>query len=273
MQVNSPYGRTGRRTTIEFDGACLAVISDIHGNLPALEVAVQDAFRRGAQLILCAGDVVGYGPWPQSCIDYLQDREVRSVQGNYDRGVGEGLPDCGCVYRSPREEQTGRASLEWTSHAVSDAGRLWLKELPFALDIAGPGGQLRVTIFHGSLRRVNEYLYADRPQKSLAGALEGWTAPVAVCGHTHIPYSRTLPGHRLLVNCGSVGRPRHGHPTCTYALLHLDRIPSLGSDDSPDTSVAHIVEAPYASARASSAVLASGLPEDFAAMLRTGQGG
>jgi len=163
---------------------------------------------------------------------------------------------------------------------VDAPGRQWLRELPFALDVITPHGAPHVTVFHGSLRRLNEYLHADRPEGSLAGALSACTAPVVVCGHTHIPYVRRLPGGVDLINCGSVGRPRHGRPACTYALLRIHDRPDErtggrtgGRTDGRSGAEAEIVEVSYESGRASSAVLASGLPEDLAATLRTGQGG
>lgn len=247
---------------------------DIHGNLPALDAVVRDARRRGAQALVSTGDVVGYGPWPQGCIDYLQELGIPVVQGNYDRGVGEGLPDCGCAYRTPREHVSGQLSLEWTSRTVSASGRDWLRGLPFALEIARPGEGPLAVVFHGSLRRVNEYLHADRPLRTLARLFEGEAAPVAVCGHTHIPYVRPLPGGRTLVNCGSAGRPRHGNPAASYALLHFAANGQEGPAGAAGRAFPQVqlIQVHYEAGRASAAVLASGLPDDFAATLRTGRG-
>jgi len=85
---------------IGYEGHRLAVVGDIHGNLPALQAALHDAKQRGAGLVVSTGDIVGYGPWPQGCIDLLREHGVPVAQGNYDRGVGEGLADCGCAFRS-----------------------------------------------------------------------------------------------------------------------------------------------------------------------------
>lgn len=266
------FGRTGIRLRVPFQGDKLAVIGDVHGNLPALFAALHDAGRRGAELVVSTGDIVGYGPWPQACIDLLRERCIQAAQGNYDRGVGEGLPDCGCAYRTARERETGQLSLSWTTSAVSESGRRWLRDLPFALEIVDNDGRPLALVFHGSPRRVNEYLHVDRPLGSLGALLSGEAAPVAVCGHTHVPYVRSLPGNRVLVNAGSTGRPRQGSPVAIYAMIHLGRLDSGALPAAQPPEVAQLIEVPYEVDRAAAAVLASGLPEEFAVLLRTGQG-
>ncbi|MDP2872354.1 MAG: metallophosphoesterase family protein [Bacillota bacterium] len=272
VEHNDAFRRTGLRLRIPFEGSRLAVIGDVHGNLPALHAAIHDAVRRGAGLVVSTGDIVGYGPWPQACIDFIRERCIPVAQGNYDRGAGEGLADCGCAYRTARERRTGQISLSWTTRAINDEGRQWLRGLPFALEIAGTGGQPLAVVFHGSPRRVNEYVREDRPLGSLGALLAGDAAPVAVCGHTHVPYVRPLGGNRLLVNAGSAGRPRHGRPLATYAMIHLGRLDDPALPAGEPSEAAELIEVPYEADRAASAVLASGLPEEFAVMLRTGQG-
>lgn len=260
----SPFAAAGARLVVPLHGHVLAILSDIHANLPALEAVVADIRRRGGQQILAAGDLVGYGPWPATCIDYIRGAGITSVAGNYDVGVGADLPSCGCAYRSPEQERSGAVSLAWTQGAVSQAQKRWLAGLPRVLEVHGEDGTPIAVIFHGSTRRVNEYLYANRPEESLLRLLTPERAPVAVCGHTHIPYTRKLPGNRLLVNCGSAGRPKSGRPLGSYVFLSW----AHGTSVLPEVT---IVEVPYQHERASGAVLASGLPTEFARLLLTGR--
>jgi diadenosine tetraphosphatase ApaH/serine/threonine PP2A family protein phosphatase len=119
-----------------------------------------------------------------------------------------------------------------------------------------------VLLVHGSPRKINEYLYADRPDSSLERLLDLADAEVLVCGHTHIPYHRVLPSGRHVVNAGSVGKPKDGDPRACYILLGAQ-----GTDLQVD-----FIRVPYDVERAAQAIEASDMPHAYAAMLRTGTG-
>ena len=106
--------------------------------------------------------------------------------GNYDQGVGHTSDDCGCAYRTPEARALGERSIAWSNAHTSEANKAFLRDLP--VSIALRLGDLRVVLVHGSPRRVNEYLYEDRPDSSFERLLDQAEADVLVCGHTHLPY-------------------------------------------------------------------------------------
>lgn len=81
----------------------LAIISDIHANLPALEATLLDVEEQAPDLIYCLGDLVGYAPWPNEVVAELRRRRITTIAGNYEKGVGLAYSDCGCAYRTDEE--------------------------------------------------------------------------------------------------------------------------------------------------------------------------
>jgi diadenosine tetraphosphatase ApaH/serine/threonine PP2A family protein phosphatase len=120
-------------------------------------------------------------------------------------------------------------------------------------------GELRVLLAHGSPRRINEYLYTARPDSSLERILDGVDADVLVVGHTHKPYHRVLPSGRHVINEGSVGKPKDGDPRAAYVILKAE-----GRDLKVE-----FVRVPYDIEWAATAIEASEMPDEYAAMLRT----
>jgi predicted phosphodiesterase len=197
-----------------------AVFSDVHANLPALEAVLADTQSRRVGAVLSLGDLVGYGPHPNEVVATLADRSVQSLMGNYDQGIGFALGDCGCVYKTDEQRAEGAASLTWTEGDVSEATRALLRGLYGRFVLDTPAGTLLAV--HASPRRINEYLFADRPDRTLARlALE---LRAVLFGHTHVPYVRDVPvdaAGRVVsfVNDGSAGRPRDGDWRVCYALV------------------------------------------------------
>ena len=96
----------------------IAVFSDVHGNLPGLEAILADIDARGVPDVLCLGDLVGYGPFPNEVAQLLRERAIPTVMGNYDQGIGFETGDCGCVYKTDEQRAEGAASLAWTQEAA-----------------------------------------------------------------------------------------------------------------------------------------------------------
>jgi len=238
----------------------LAIFGDIHANLPALEAVLGDMDARGLHSRYCLGDLVGYGVWPNEVCALLQAAGTPTIMGNYDLGVGNDSADCGCAYRDAASEALGKRSIAWSNAHTTDSNKAYLRALPAAIPLQV--GDLPVCLVHGSPRRVNEYLYADRPDRSLERLLDDAQADVLVCGHTHIPYHRVLPSGRHVINAGSVGKPKDGDPRACYVTLD-----ALGRD----LQVAFI-RVPYDIDRAVAAIEAGAMPHEYAAMLRTASG-
>ncbi len=248
----------------------IAIISDIHANLPALEACLADIERVHPDAIYCLGDLVGYNVWPNEVIESIRSHRIPTIAGNYDVGIGLASDDCGCAYTSELERQLGKQSIAYTNAAVTDAHRAYLRGLPAHMSIEyrlRSGVLYRLLMVHGSPRRVNEYLFADRSDESLQRILDAAGADVLLCGHTHIPYHRILDSpdrqRRHVINTGSVGKPHDGDPRASYVLISLDE----STDGRLDLSV-EIRRVSYDIERAARAIEQSPLPDAYAQMLR-----
>jgi putative phosphoesterase len=235
-----------------------AIFSDVHGNLPALEAVLSDIEGQCVDKILHCGDLVGYGPFPNEVLNLIRSRGIMGVMGNYDDGVGFERDDCGCEYRDEKQRLLGHRSLDWTKAHVTRENKEFLRSLPRELRFSQ--GAFEVLLTHGSPRRINEYLYEDRPVKTFSRLLEVGGCNVLVCGHTHLPYHKVIDDKHV-VNVGSLGKPKDGDPRATYALLTL--IEGLGVDF---RRVSYDVE------RMARAIEASELPHEYAEMIRRGTG-
>ncbi len=238
----------------------LAIFSDIHANLPALQAVLADMNQRSLENRYCLGDLVGYGTYPNEVAAAIRSSKIPTILGNYDQGVGNSSDDCGCAYQDEFARALGQRSIAWTNEQTTDENKAFLRQLPRQLPL--PLGDLRVMLVHGSPRRVNEYLYEDRPESSLERLLDLAEADVLVCGHTHIPYHRILPGGRHVVNVGSVGKPKDGDPRACYAILAADG----------RALRVQFIRVPYDVEAAARAIEASEMPNEYARMLREGIG-
>jgi len=168
--------------------------------------------------VYCLGDLVGYGPRPNEVISLLKTLEIPTVMGNYDDGVGYERGDCGCAYTTTQEREDGQVSIDWTTRTVTQANKEYLRGLEKSIMVEAEGR--RLLLVHGSPRRINEYLYEDRPEASLRRMLESLNIDALVCGHTHKPYHRVVDGVQV-INDGSVGKPKDGDPRACYALISV----------------------------------------------------
>ena len=235
----------------------LAFFSDVHGNLPALEAILDDIASVGVDARYALGDLVGYAPWPNEVLELLQAEGIASVMGNYDEGTGFDADECGCAYTDPIEKALGDESFAWTKARTVPANKAWLRSL--AREIRFEVDELRFLLVHGSPRRINEYLYEDKPDATFARIGAAADADVIVCGHTHRPYEKTV-GAVWFVNDGSVGKPKDGDPRACWALLDTT------ARSTEFRRVRYDVE------RAARAILASDLPAAFADQLRLASG-
>ena len=112
----------------------LAVFSDVHANLPALEAVLADIDARlgrgEVDAVYCLGDLVGYATWPNEVVTSIQERGIPTIAGNYDEGVGLGSDDCGCAYQTDEDKARGAESIAYTNDAVTEATRRYLRSLP-----------------------------------------------------------------------------------------------------------------------------------------------
>jgi predicted phosphodiesterase len=237
----------------------IAVLSDIHGNLVALDAVLAHAGTIDGLWHL--GDVVGYGPDPDGVVARLADIRAVGVRGNHDAAA---LGGDEIEHFNPE----ARAAMEWTRGAISDATRTWLAALPESRT----DGEM--TLVHGSPRDPTwEYLTSATIARGSFAAL---TTTHGLNGHTHVPAAFSLDadridllrprdgetlsfaGTRTLLNPGSVGQPRDGDPMASYLVLD------------PAREVATWHRVPYDIGAVQSAMHDVGLPHRLAARLANG---
>lgn len=228
----------------------IGIISDIHGNLQALDVVLEDIGRRGVDAVYCLGDLVGYAPFPNEVIDQIRAAKMSTIMGNYDDGVGYDRDECGCAYRDPVERELGDRSFNWTKAHVTSENKAFLRTLLPELRIAADGR--RLLLVHGSPRKMNEYLFEDRPLSSFQRIADASNADVIVFGHTHRPYTKRV-GDVLFVNAGSVGKPKDGDWRACFAILNMSAHEPV-----------EFVRLEYDVATVAEAIRASELPNEFA---------
>jgi putative phosphoesterase len=232
----------------------VAVITDIHGNLPALEAALSRVEELGIDEVYCGGDLVGYGPWPNEVCRLLEQHGIPTIYGNYDYSIARDMADCGCAYRDPHDQELGELSIAWTLEHTDPASKGFMRELPF--DLRFELGGKRVRLVHGSPRKVNEYLFEDKPARTFERIARGAECDVLVFGHTHKPWIHEYGGV-LFVNCGSVGKPKDADRRGGFAVL----------EDAGGAVDARIERFEYDVDRAAREIGPSGLPAEYGEQL------
>ena len=239
-----------------------AVITDIHGNLPSLEAALGRIEELGIERIYCGGDLVGYGPHPNEVCALISEREIPTIYGNYDYAIAREEEDCGCAYVTAHDRELGQLSVDWTLVHTSATSKEFMLGLPF--DLFFEVGGAEVHLVHGSPRKLNEYLFEDKPARLYERLAAAESGPALVFGHTHRPWIHEYGGV-LFVNCGSVGKPKDGDPRAAFAVLSGD-----GEDPDGAGVSARIERVEYDAAGVADEVSAAGLPSEFASKLVIG---
>ena len=149
----------------------IALFSDIHSNLPALDAFFQDMEKTMPDAVYCLGDLVGYNIWPNEVIQEIRKRGIPTIAGNYDFGVGRSSNDCGCAYKTEAEKGMGSQSISFTNQLVKDEERKYLRTLPAHIQVEYQlnNDQLFLLMVHGSndeIERAHHLL--EGPKKQLA---------------------------------------------------------------------------------------------------------
>lgn len=254
----------------------IALFSDIHANLPALEAFFEDIKKEKPDALYCLGDLVGYNVWPNEVIQTIKERNIPTIAGNYDFGIGRMSNECGCAYKTDEEKEDGNQSIAFTNSTIQETERAYLRTLPAHIQVEYQlnEDQLFLLLVHGSPRKINEYLFEDRDEKSLARIMEQANADIMCFGHTHKPYHRILntgtpdhPYYRHAINIGSVGKPKDANPQGCYAILNMNDNSNKAEKDSISVQFKRF---DYDIEKAAKAIEDSLLPNAFADMLRKG---
>jgi predicted phosphodiesterase len=205
-----------------------AVISDIHGNLPALETFFTVIeILGGVDRTVCLGDVVGYNPWPNECIELLMEHGVPTIMGNHDR-VAAGIQQP-LIFNN-----LARDAILWTRDTLTEKNRDYLKILPERMTV-----DKKFLLVHGSVVDPDEYVLTPVAAARNFMALQN-TTDVSICffGHSHVasffsssgitnmsqdPGEQSLvDGHVYMINPGSIGQPRDGDSKASFLIFHED---------------------------------------------------
>lgn len=239
-----------------------AIFSDIHGNISALKAVLDDLENEDIDRIYCLGDLVGYGPYPNEVIELIREYDIETVMGNYDKGVGFELDDCGCAYKTETKKTLGDRSLNWTKNEVTDENKEFLKTLNE--NIKFEVENQKVLLVHGSPRKINQYLFFNHPDSSIKKMMEEYDADIMVTGHTHLPYVKKI-GDKLIINDGSVGKQKPHHKKqeffsteAKYLILNIE-------EESVSTEIRSIR---YDYEKIAQDINNSGLPDEFAEIIR-----
>ncbi|MGL4911550.1 MAG: metallophosphoesterase family protein [Romboutsia sp.] len=242
----------------------IAIISDIHSNVYALNEVLLDIQNRNIDIIVCTGDIVGYATRPNEAIEILRKNKILTIMGNYDDAIGNNRLVCGCDYKNSSDAEKAEASMRFTLQATSDENKAYLRDLPKELVLCFNDKKIRFV--HGSTRLINEYLRED--SKESKEVMQEIVEDILVCGHTHIPYYKYY-GEKLLVNAGSVGKPKTNNPNANYVIIDIKTSNII--DNTSSNIEVKIIEVNYDFEKIAKEIEENKvLPNDFARLIREG---
>jgi putative phosphoesterase len=235
----------------------IALLGDIHANLPALEAVLEHADQIKVDQIWNIGDMVGFNAFPNQVIDLLKRRDVISIAGNFEVKTIKAKKKDKILSHNVLKQLT----FEWTHQELTKENRQYLKELPREIRYLFYGKRILIT--HASPLSKKEHLNLNTPDERLeAIAQHGDTnADIIILGHSHDPFVRQVAG-TTFINTGSVGRPDDGDQRACYATLEINK---------HQVKIIHY-RIPYDVDRAVQAIHEAKLPPEFANMLKTGRG-
>jgi diadenosine tetraphosphatase ApaH/serine/threonine PP2A family protein phosphatase len=190
----------------------LAILSDVHGNLPALQEVIKKIKESKADVTYCLGDTVGYGPFPNECVELVRENCAITLKGNHDSGL---------IEETPLDDfnHYGLAAIQWSKGVATKETCDFLRGLPFTAEDQG------VMLAHSSPRNPEAWTYI-LTMRSAKDNFEAFKTPVCFIGHTHVPViigedgtvNSFKKGVRHIVNVGSVGQPRDGNSDAAFGL-------------------------------------------------------
>ena len=200
----------------------IAVISDIHGNMEALEAVMKDIADRMCSRIFVLGDYAMAGPEPSEVIEYFMKRKenpvFKMIQGNTDLMIADYSED---LYNQLKGKAPVMAeALKNDAEIINPLEKEFLKNLPIQLELTEGG--VKFLLVHGSPRRNNEDILPDTPLEEVEKMLENVEADIILCGHTHIPCGFQTSKKKTVVNTGSIGRPFTPEPKACYLTITVE---------------------------------------------------
>lgn len=196
----------------------VAIFSDVHANYTALAAVLADIERRGADALVCLGDIVLKGPQPKESVDRIRSMAIPAVLGNCDASFG-GEFDVTAYKPQNKTQEYLLEDYERCLAVLSADDVAWLSSRPI-LKTQVVEGQ-RLDLFHSTPRHIYELVWPWDSEEKLVTQIPEADTAVAVYGHIHRAFVRWVPGGKIVVNAGSVGLPFDGDPRASYLMLEL----------------------------------------------------
>ncbi len=199
----------------------VAVISDIHGNMQALEPVLSDIDIEKCEKIFCLGDLAMAGPEPVCAIKKVkalyEQGKLELIQGNTDEMIANYSDEISAKVKNAFPIMG--AALENDAEIIDSDLKMFLKELPKQKEIIIEG--VKILLVHGSPRKNDENIFPELPLAQVEEMLECVNADLVLCGHTHIPCGYQTSKKQTVVNVGSVGRPFTQNPQACYVIIEF----------------------------------------------------
>jgi predicted phosphodiesterase len=238
----------------------IAVFSDVHGNLPALEVVLKDIEKRGIHQKFCLGDLVDFAPWGNEVIEKIKSLNIPCLLGNHDERIAFDLPVIPLSKHSEEETKARFIAIDHSKKHITGDNKKFLSGLPFHLKLNYKIGNKHwdIQLVHSSLESNDTYLYESENDEVFMNMLEHSNADLIVMGHTHLSFTKQFENNKWAVNCGSVGRSKEENRLASYVILTLD----------DERIIPEIVQLSYPLEETARQIGESGIPDYYAAFLR-----
>ncbi|WP_374464318.1 metallophosphoesterase [Chryseobacterium sp.] len=238
----------------------IAVFSDVHGNLPALEVVLKDIEQRGISQKFCLGDLVDFAPWGNEVIEKIRSLNIPCLMGNHDERIAFDLPVVPLSKHSEEETNARFIAIDHSKKHITQQNKKFLAELPFHLKLNYKTGKRHwnIQLVHSSLESNDTYLYESGNDEVFRMMLESADADLVVMGHTHLSFKKQFDDQTWAVNCGSVGRSKEENRLASYLVLTLDE----------EKIIPEIVQLSYPVDETARQIRESGIPDYYAIFWR-----
>ncbi|PRB02373.1 metallophosphatase family protein [Chryseobacterium sp. MYb7] len=202
----------------------IAVFSDVHGNLPALEVVLKDIEARGIHQKFCLGDLVDFAPWGNEVIEKIRSLNILCLMGNHDERIAFDIPVVPLSKHSEEETEARFIAIDHSKKYITKENKKFLSELPFHLKLNYKVGKKHwdIQLVHSSLSSNDTYLYESEEDEIFMRMLKESQSDVIVMGHTHLSFKKQFENNTWAINCGSMGRSKEENRLASYLVLTLD---------------------------------------------------
>ncbi|SMO88688.1 Predicted phosphodiesterase [Chryseobacterium rhizoplanae] len=238
----------------------IAVFSDVHGNLPALEVVLKDIEKRGIRQRFCLGDLVDFAPWGNEVIEKIRSLNIPCLMGNHDERVAFDIPVVPLSKHSVEETNARFIAIDHSKKNITEENKKFLSELPFHLKLNYKVGKKHwdIQLVHSSLSNNDTYLYESEKDEIFTTMLKNSQSDVIVMGHTHLSFKKQFENKTWAINCGSVGRSKEENRLASYVVFTLDE----------EKITPEIIQIPYPIDETVRQIKDSGIPDYYASFLK-----